>query len=259
MAAFLCRMAWASTRPARVSVPSGAKNGCTTVWYQSRANLKVWGGGHQHGKSKAPAFKGLARVPNDDITLCERATFRSQAQHICRATQCRFPPDTEYTYSRSERGLHVLTLTGKRERGQPLRPVTGKPQQVDDFQQVRGHHGDAEVEEAVAEADGALEAAQGLGRRRLHPRRRHCVVVPPICRLSHRRQGGRGGRSSLLVGILQQADVAVALVVHLPGLAEDPSPLNVRWGWAVGEQGATIHPTGVKSVQSPSRLKGKWP
>lgn len=87
-----------------------------------------------------------------------------------------------HTYSRSERGLHVLTFTGIREGGQPLVPVTGETQQVDDLQQVGGHHGDAQVEEAVAEADRALQAAQGLG---AHPTR--------LLSLGTRRGGGGGG------------------------------------------------------------------
>lgn len=86
-----------------------------------------------------------------------------------------------HTYSRSERGLHVLTFTGIREGGQPLVPVAGETQQVDDLQQVGGHHGDAQVEKAVAEADRALQPAQGLS---AHPTQLLCLGA---------RRGGRGG------------------------------------------------------------------
>lgn len=36
-------------------------------------------------------------------------------------------------------------------------------------------------------------------------------------------------RGPPLAGFLQLADVAVALVVHLPRLAEDPASFDVRW------------------------------
>lgn len=60
-------------------------------------------------------------------------------------------------YSRSQRGLHVLAFTRIHEGGQALETVAGETQQVDDLEQVWRHHGDAEVEEAVAKANGALK------------------------------------------------------------------------------------------------------
>lgn len=68
-----------------------------------------------------------------------------------------------YTYSRRERGLHVLTLAGVCESAEPLLPRAGESQQVNDLQQVRRHHRDAEVEQAVAEANRTLKSTQRLG------------------------------------------------------------------------------------------------
>ena len=85
-----------------------------------------------------------------------------------------------HTYSRSKRGLHVLTFARIREGRQSLVSVAGEAQQVDDLQQMGRHHGDAQVEEAVAKADRALQTAQDLG---AHPTR-------PL------RLGARGGDCS---------------------------------------------------------------
>lgn len=74
----------------------------------------------------------------------------------------RCPSMLLYTYSRRERGLHVLTFAGVHEGVESLLSRAGESQKVNDPQQVRGHHGDAEVEQAVAETDRALQATQGL-------------------------------------------------------------------------------------------------
>jgi len=44
-----------------------------------------------------------------------------------------------------------------------LQAVAREAQQVDDLQEVGGHHGDAEVEEAITEADGTFKSVQSLG------------------------------------------------------------------------------------------------
>lgn len=85
-----------------------------------------------------------------------------------------------YTYSRRERGLHVLTFAGVREGAEPLLPRAGESQQVNDSQQVRRHHRDAEVEQAVAEADWPLESTQRLcGHAVIEPRLRFQLVFGP--------------------------------------------------------------------------------
>ncbi|KAG7228675.1 hypothetical protein INR49_008451 [Caranx melampygus] len=61
--------------------------------------------------------------------------------------------------------LHIFeNSTCSVQGGQALEPVAGETQQVDNLQQVWWYHGDAQMEEAVAKADGALEPVQGLGR-----------------------------------------------------------------------------------------------
>lgn len=131
----------------------------------------------------------------------------------------RLTPRQEGGFSRGQWRLHVLALAGVHEGREALHPVAGEAQQVDDLQQVRRHHGDAQVEEAVAEADRALEPVQGLGR---HAALHRGVVVVGVVRLL------LAGRPPL-AGLPQLADVTVALVVHLPGLAEDPAALDVGW------------------------------
>lgn len=102
---------------------------------------------------------------------------------------------------------------------------------------MRRHHGDAQVEQAVAEADRALEPVQGLGADALQP---------VVGRAGRGRGGGgavagrvggggrrRGRRGPLLrrpppAALLQLGDVRVALVVHLPGFTEDPASFDVR-------------------------------
>lgn len=73
------------------------------------------------------------------------------------------------------------------------------------------------MKEPVAKADRALEPVQGLGR---HATLHRGVVVVGIVRLLLPRRPP-------LAGLPQLADVTVALVVHLPGLAEDPAALDV--------------------------------
>lgn len=106
--------------------------------------------------------------------------------------------------------------------------VARETQKVDNLQQVWRYHGDAQVEQAVAKTDRALEPLQGL---RAHPKGplgwgRGLVAVGLF-------SGWRG--RPLLVGgpplaaILQLVDVAITLVVHLPGFAEDPASSDVCW------------------------------
>lgn len=128
-------------------------------------------------------------------------------------------PRQEGGFSRGQWRLHVLAFAGVHEGREALQPVTREAQQVDDLQQVWRDHGDAQVEEAVAEADRALEPVQGLGRHAAF--HRGVVVVGVVCLLL------AGGPP--LAGLPQLADVAVTLVVHLPGLAEDPATLDVSW------------------------------
>lgn len=75
------------------------------------------------------------------------------------------------------------------------------------------------MEETVAEADGALEPVQGLRR---HAVLHWGVVVGVVC---------RGGllvdRGPPLAGVLQLADVTVALIVHFPRLTKDPASLDI--------------------------------
>lgn len=123
------------------------------------------------------------------------------------------------SYSRGQRRLHVLALARVHEGGQALETVAGETEQVDDLEQVWRHHGDAQVEEAVAEADGALEPVQGLGRDAvLHWR----VVVGVV-----RGEGLLVGRGPPLAGLLQLADVTVALVVHFPRLTQNPASFDI--------------------------------
>lgn len=79
------------------------------------------------------------------------------------------------------------------------------------------------MEEAVAEADGALEPVQGLGRHAVLHRR---VVVGVV-----RREGVLVDRGARLTGLLQLADVTVALVVHFPRLAENPASFDICCCW----------------------------
>lgn len=79
------------------------------------------------------------------------------------------------------------------------------------------------MEEAVAKADGALEPVQGLGR---HAVLHWCIVVGVV-----RGNGVLVDRGPPLTGLLQLADVAVALVVHFPGLAKNPASFDIRCDW----------------------------
>ena len=101
--------------------------------------------------------------------------------------------------------------------------VAGETQQVDDLEQVRRYHGDAQVEEAVAEADGALEPVQGLGR---HVALHWGVVVGVV-----RGEGLLVKGGPPLTARLQLADVTVALVVHLPRFTENPASFDISWKW----------------------------
>lgn len=101
--------------------------------------------------------------------------------------------------------------------------VTGETQQVDNLQQVWWYHGDAQVEEAVAEADGALEPVQGLGR---HAVLQWRVVVGVV-----RREGLLVDRGPPLTGVLKLADVTVALIVHFPRLTKDPASFDISCKW----------------------------
>lgn len=76
------------------------------------------------------------------------------------------------------------------------------------------------MEKAVAEADGALESIQGL---RCHPVLHRHVVVAVV-----RGEGLLVDGGALLTGVLQLADVAVALIVHFPRLPKDPAALDIR-------------------------------
>lgn len=85
------------------------------------------------------------------------------------------------------------------------------------------YHGDAQVEEAVTEADWALEAVQGFGCDTiLHG----CIVVGVVCW-----EGVLVPRGPPLIGVLQLADVAVALIVHFPSLTENPASFDIRCQW----------------------------
>ena len=97
--------------------------------------------------------------------------------------------------------------------------ISWEAQQIDDLEQVRGHHRDAQVEEAIAEADGTFESVQGLQRDFVLHRG---VAVGVI-----RREGLLINGGSSLTGLLELANVTVALVVHLPGLTEDPASFDV--------------------------------
>lgn len=96
---------------------------------------------------------------------------------------------------------------------------------------MRRDHGDAEVEEAVAEADRTFQPIQGLradGVRflgRALPGRRRAALLGLL--------GGGGPRRGQLprrpfpAALLEVGDVAVTLVVHLPGFAEGPASFDV--------------------------------
>lgn len=128
--------------------------------------------------------------------------------------------DATGVYSRGQRCLHVLALTGIHKGGQALETVTRESQQVDNLEQVRRDHGDAQVEQAIAEADGALEPVQGLDR---HAVLHRCVVVSVVRLMMD------GGPP--LTGFLQLADVTVALIVHFPRLAKDPASFDISCKW----------------------------
>lgn len=76
------------------------------------------------------------------------------------------------------------------------------------------------MEEAVAKTDGALEPVEGLGCHAvLH---RWGVVVGVVCGQGLLLEGGPP-----LTGLLQLADVTMALVVHFPRLTKNPASFNV--------------------------------
>ena len=100
-----------------------------------------------------------------------------------------------HVYSRREGSLHILTFAGVRQGLKPLVPVAGEAQQVDDLEQVRGHHGDAQVEQAVAETDRALQPVHSLGADPVQaPRGRRRSRLVLVRLVEGRDRGGGGGR-----------------------------------------------------------------
>lgn len=79
------------------------------------------------------------------------------------------------------------------------------------------------MEEAIAKADGALEPVQGLG---CHAVFHRCIVVGVV-----RSEGVLVDRGPPLTGLLQLADVTVALIVHFPCLTENPASFDIRCCW----------------------------
>lgn len=75
------------------------------------------------------------------------------------------------------------------------------------------------MEETIAKADGALEPVQGLCG---HPVLHWSVVVGVVCR-----RGLLVDRGPPLAGVLQLADVTVALIVHFPRLTKDPASFDI--------------------------------
>lgn len=99
--------------------------------------------------------------------------------------------------------------------------VSREAQQVDDFEQVWRHHRNTQVKEPIAEADRTFQAIQNLF---CYPGTTlSCRVVVGLIR--NQRPLLVGGSSP--AGFLQLADVAVAFVVHFPGLTEDPASFDV--------------------------------
>lgn len=76
------------------------------------------------------------------------------------------------------------------------------------------------MEEAIAKADRALKSVQGLS---CHAILHWCVVVGIV-----RREGLLADRGPPLTGLLQLADVTVALIVHFPCLTENPASFDIR-------------------------------
>ena len=99
--------------------------------------------------------------------------------------------------------------------------VAGEAQQVDDLEEMGWHHGNAEMEQAVAKADRAFQAVEGIFRDHIGLSRWHVMIG--LVRGQRLLLGGR----PLMAGLLQLIDVTVALVVHFPSLAEDPASFNV--------------------------------
>ncbi len=79
------------------------------------------------------------------------------------------------------------------------------------------------MEEAVAEADRALEPVQGLG---CHGILHWRVVVGVV-----RREGLLMYRGPPLTRLLQLADITVALIVHFPRLTKNPASFDVSCLW----------------------------
>lgn len=119
---------------------------------------------------------------------------------------------------------------------------------------MRRDHGDAEVEEAIPEADRTFQPIQGLradGVRSLGraPPGRRRAALPGLV-------GGRGPGRRQLPGrpfpaaLLEVRDVAVTLVVHLPGFAEGPASFDVSCGGVGGGRGQWDASSGATRQQT---------
>lgn len=75
------------------------------------------------------------------------------------------------------------------------------------------------MEEAISKADGALEPVQGLS---CHAILHWCVVVGVVCG-----EGLLADRGPPLTGLLQLADVTVALIVHFPCFTKNPAAFDI--------------------------------
>lgn len=158
-ASFFWSMAFAAWSPASVSVPSRAKKGCTTVWYHNRASLR-----HTQITITVTQSHISSNMASDPpapphhlvnqwcvcihVCMCVWAKWWLGNFHLgvneiwlrsywpytflCNEVVPRCSGMFLYTYSRRERGLHVLTFARVCKGVKPLLPWAWESQQVND-------------------------------------------------------------------------------------------------------------------------------